>query len=94
MAGRRGLDFCCLQETRWRGKTTTPLGEEGRLYKFFYQGGKKKAAGVGVLVAEKWIDKVIEVKRVSERILVLRVAVGKSVLWLVCVCMLHRRAER
>ena len=37
------------------------------------------------MVAEKWIDKVIEVKRISERIMVLRVTVGKSVLNIVSV---------
>jgi hypothetical protein len=31
---------------------------------------------VDVLVAERWIEKVIEMKRVCERIMVLRVAVG------------------
>ena len=35
--------------------------------------------------AEKWIEKVIEVKRISERIMVLRVSVGKSVLNIVSV---------
>jgi hypothetical protein len=34
---------------------------------------------VGVLVAEKYTDKVVEVRKVSDRLLVLRVIVGKSV---------------
>src|SRR5208282_6513139 len=42
-------------------------------------------AGVGILVAEKWIEKVIEVKRISERIMMLRVTVGKNVLNIVSV---------
>ena len=41
--------------------------------------------GAGVLVAEKWIDNVVEVRRVCERVMVLRVAIGKSVLNLVSV---------
>ena len=32
--------------------------------------------GMGVLVAEEWIEKVLDVKRWSERIMVLRVVVG------------------
>jgi hypothetical protein len=34
---------------------------------------------VGVLVAEKYTDKVVEVRKVSDRLLVLRVVVGKSI---------------
>lgn len=38
-----------------------------------------------MLVAEKWVDSVIDVKRLSERLLVLRMAVGNIVLNVVCV---------
>ena len=31
MVQRRGLDFCCLQETRWKGGNAQMLGD----YKFF-----------------------------------------------------------
>ena len=41
--------------------------------------------GVGVLVAEEWIEKVLDVKRWSERIMVLRVVVGRSVVNLISV---------
>ena len=41
--------------------------------------------GVGVLVAERWIDSVVEVRRVSERVIVLRLAIGKLVLNVVSV---------
>src|SRR5437899_9136803 len=36
IAGRRCLDFRCLQETRWRGASSKWLGEEGKSYKFFW----------------------------------------------------------
>jgi exonuclease III len=85
MAARRRLDFCCLQETRWKGDGATLLGKKGAMYKFLWAGGKEGLAGVGILVAEKWIEKVIEVKCISERIMVLRVTVGKSVLNIVSV---------
>ena len=42
-------------------------------------------AGVGVFVAERWIDIVVEVRQVSERVMVLRSAVGKFVLNVVSV---------
>jgi hypothetical protein len=85
MVGRRKLDFCCVQETRWKGGSARTMGEEGNRYKFFWMGCEEGVAGVGVLVQEKWIEKVIEVKRVSERIIVLRVTVGKCVLNVVSV---------
>ena len=80
MAARRRLDFCCLQETRWKGGSAKSLGKEEAMYKFLWAGCEEGLAGIGILVAQKWIDKVIEVKRISERIMVLRVTVGKSVL--------------
>ena len=76
MLRRRKKDFCCLQETRWKregGKT------EGA-YKFFWKGCKEGTAGVGMMVAEKWVKNVLEVKRVNERIMVVRVRVGKVIL--------------
>jgi len=84
MAARRSLDFCCLQETRWKGEGARLIGAEGARYKFFWRGSEEGVSGVGVLVAEKWIDSVLEVRRVSERLMVVRVAVGKSVVNLVC----------
>ena len=85
MVDRRGLDFCCLQETRWTGETARTIGSEGKLFKVYYKGCKKGTAGVGIMVAERWINKVIEVKRFTERIMLLRVLIGKTVVCLVSV---------
>ena len=79
MASRRCLDFCCLQETRWRGEGNKWLGAKGKRYKFFWK-GKDGLAGVGVLVAEKWVERVIEVKKMSERMMLLRVSIGANIL--------------
>ena len=70
------LDFCHLQETRWRGEGARRMGA----YKLFWRGGEKGIHGVGMLVADRWIEKVQEVKCVSERVMVVRVIVGRSVL--------------
>src|SRR2546425_6553109 len=80
MAGRRCLDFCCLQETRWGGACNRWLDEEGKSYKFFWSGGSDGLAGVGVLVAEKWVKNVIEVTKLSKRIMLIRVAIGTNIL--------------
>ena len=81
MVDRRRLDFCCLQETRWRGGSARTMGK----FKFFWTGCEEGTAGVGFLVAERWVEKVLEVKRVSARLMLLRVMVGGSVLNLISV---------
>jgi len=35
-------------------------------------GGKDRSDGVGMFVAEKWVDSVVKVKRLSERVLILK----------------------
>ena len=52
MVGRRRLNFCCLQETRWRGGSARKLGG----YKFYWQGCEEGTAGVGMLVKEEWVE--------------------------------------
>ena len=79
MAARRHLDFCCLQETGWKGEGARKLGE----YKFFWMGCSEGIHGVGLLVADRWIEKVLELRRVSERLMVVRVIVGRTVLNLI-----------
>lgn len=85
MAGERRLDVCCLQETRWRGGSARMLGADRARYKVFWKGCDSGLAGVGVMVAEKWIEHVVEVKRVNERLMLLRLAVGKRILNIISV---------
>ena len=33
---RKNIDFCCAQETRWKGESARMLGANGRRYKLFY----------------------------------------------------------
>ena len=41
----------------------------GKRYKCFWQGCNKWTAGVGVYIAERWIDSVGDVVRANERIM-------------------------
>ena len=43
-----------------------------RTHKFYWMGCKKGTAGVGILVAKRWIDNILEARRVRERILIIR----------------------
>ena len=69
-----------MQESRWKGGSAKTIGCDDGWYKFFWVGCEEGLAGVGVLVAAKWIDSVVEVRRVNERVMVLRLAIGKSLL--------------
>ena len=66
---RRKIDLCCAQETRWKVGCARMLGAIGRRYKFFWQGCNMGTAGVGVFIAERWIDSVVGVVRVNEWIM-------------------------
>ena len=43
-------------------------------------GNEAKTDGVGIFVAEKWVDSVVRVERHSERILVLKMVLGDRLL--------------
>ena len=72
MLRKRKIDFCCRQETKWKGEHSRTEGG----YTFFWKGCKEGTAGVGMMVAEKWVKNVVKVKRVKERMMVVRMRVG------------------
>jgi len=52
----RRMDVACVQETRWRGSGCRFFGAIGKRYKLFWMGSKAKTDGVGIFVAEKWVQ--------------------------------------
>ena len=54
-------------------------------YKLFWSGNDNATGGVGVFLAEEWWEKVFEVVRVSDRIILIRLTIGKTVFVFVCV---------
>ena len=73
---RRNVDLCCVQEVRWRGASARYITG----YKFFWVGNDQCTSGVSVLLAEKWVDKVYDIKRVSDRIMLIKLQLGEAVL--------------
>ena len=71
---RRKIDVCCVQETRWTGSGARVMGKGMSRYKFFWQGCKD--AGVGFLISDRWINRIIDAKRVKERIMCLKMLIG------------------
>jgi len=70
----------CIQETRWRGSGCRFFGAQGKRYKLFWMGGKDRSDGVGMFVAEKWVDRMAKAKKHSERVLKLKMVLDNSLL--------------
>ena len=81
----RRVDLCCLQETRWKNEGVKQIVGKDSRYKLFWSGNDNATGGVGVLLAEEWWEKVFEVVRVSDRIILIRMTIGKTVFVFVCV---------
>ena len=78
---RRKVKVCCVQETRWKGEGIRILRTKtGGKYKLFWKGCSEGASGVGVIVSDEFIDKVVEVTRVSERLMMVKLIVGKCLM--------------
>ncbi|XP_014678683.1 PREDICTED: uncharacterized protein LOC106818498 [Priapulus caudatus] len=82
---RRRMDLCCLQETRWKMDGVKIIDGKDSRYKFFWSGNDKGTSGVGVLLAEEWWEKVFQVMRVSDRVLLVRMVIGRTVFAFICV---------
>ncbi|KAK3570383.1 hypothetical protein QTP86_019253 [Hemibagrus guttatus] len=72
MMERRKVDILCVQETRWKGSKARSIGAG---FKLFYYGVDSKRNGVGVVLKEELVRNVLEVKRVSDRVLSLKLEI-------------------
>ena len=90
-ATRRRLDCGFLQETKWKGVLCPSqsrsqvrwLKGKDSVYKVFWSGNSEGTNGVGILLAKKWTDKVFEVQHPSDRIILPKLIIGKTVYTLV-----------
>ena len=83
---RRKVDVCCIQETRYRGGNCRTIKGKDTRYKLYWSGNDKGTAVVGVFVAEEWIEKVLEVQRVSDRIILVKHSRPACGYLFVCIC--------
>ena len=82
---KKNISKCCLLKIL--PNCCTIKGKDTR-YKFYWSGNDKGTAGVGMFVAEEWIEKVFEVQRVSDNHLS---ETQSASMWLpFCLCMPHR----
>ena len=80
---RRRIDICAVQETFWRGCSTRMITGKHCKYKFSWSGDMSGFGGVGVLVAEKWVEKITSVDRTSSRQMSLRLLIGRKILYII-----------
>ncbi|KAL7881155.1 hypothetical protein SRHO_G00034090 [Serrasalmus rhombeus] len=77
MMERRKVDILCVQETRWKGSKARNIGGG---FKLFNHGVERKRNGVGIILKEQLVKSVLDVKRVSERIMSLKVEIDGVIL--------------
>ena len=85
MLERRSVDVCCVQEVRWRGASVRFVEGRRARYKLFWIGNSTGYGRVGIFIAEEWVDKVIDVKRVNDCIIVVKFLIGKRIVTAVSV---------
>ncbi|XP_066971908.1 craniofacial development protein 2-like [Macrobrachium rosenbergii] len=73
---RRRIDFLCVQEARWKGSGTREMGNG---YKLYYSGSREGRNGAGIIVNNNWKKKVVEVKRVNDRLLKIPIIIEDKV---------------
>ena len=83
---RRIIDICAVQETRWRGCSTRMITGKHCRYKFLWSDDTSGFGDVGILVAEKWVEKIISVYRTSSRQMPLRLLIGRKILYIISSC--------
>ena len=67
---RRGVDILCVQKICWKGERARCIG---RGYKMWYCGNGNKMNGVGIILKKEHVDRVVELWRVTDRIICLNI---------------------
>ena len=77
MMERRNVEILCLQETKWKGSKARNIGGG---CKIFYNGDDGRKNGIGIVLREELTESVLEVKRVSDRLMAMKLEVNGSIL--------------
>ena len=75
---RRRVNILCVQETRWAGQKVREVENIG--FKLWYSGSAGTRNGVGVLIDKSLKDGVVDIRRKGDRIILVKLVVGKLVL--------------
>ena len=77
MMEQRNVDILCLQETKWKGNKARNIGGGCKL---FYNGADGRKNGMRIFVREELVESVLEVKRVLDRLMAMKLDVKGSIL--------------
>ena len=69
MMERRNVHILCLQETKWKGSKARNIGGG---WKLFYNGTDGRRNGIEIVVREEMAESVLEVKRMSDRLMAMK----------------------
>ncbi|XP_042477669.1 uncharacterized protein LOC122059028 [Macadamia integrifolia] len=72
---RRRINIACIQETRWKGMKAKMLDD----FKLWYLGDQNGRGGVGIVVDKDLKNDVVDVKRVGDSIISLKLELDKEV---------------
>ena len=74
---QRNVDILCLQKTKWKGSKARNIGSGCKL---FYNGADKIKNGIGIVVRKKLTESVLKVKRMSDRLMAMKLEVKECIL--------------
>ena len=77
-AVRRRVNILCVQETKWNGQKAKEI--EGTGFKLWYTVVTTNKNGVGILIDKNLRNGVVDVKRLGDRIILVKLVVGDLVL--------------
>ena len=77
MMEQRNVDILCLQETKWKSSKARNIGGGCKL---IYNGADGRKSGIGIVVRKELAESVVEVKRVSDRLMAMKLEVKGSIL--------------
>ncbi|KAG5632120.1 hypothetical protein H5410_003837 [Solanum commersonii] len=69
---KRKINIACVQETRWVGSKARDV--DG--FKLWYSGGSRDRNGVGILVDGDLREQVVEVRRINDRLMTIKLVIG------------------
>ena len=80
MMERRKIDVMCVQEVRWKGSKAREIGANCELY---YIGSENKKNGVGIILRRELKKTLVEVIRMNDRLMAVRVQCKERMLFIV-----------
>lgn len=72
---RRRINICCVQETKWKGAKSRQIGKG---FKLLYNGKENTRNGIGIILDQYLSNNVVEISRISDRIMSVKLALDKQ----------------